>query len=646
MRLGTISARMLLAALAPVTLIVLWLVGVFLVARMADNDEAHSQRGRSLARQIAAASEYGLFSGNQAFLQSLVRGAMREADVRSVAILDVEGRMLASAGNPGYAGPPSGESRESEQSDPRTGNRLLSQPIFATQVKLDDLFELQSAQVPTQRLGQLLLELSRDRLKRQERQMLLAGAVVALGSLLLGGLLAVRLGRGVIRPILRVSDMIERLGSGELTVRAQTMPEEPLHEVLLGLNRMAQKLQSGRDELEQRVELATVALRQQKDEAESATQAKSRFLAVASHDLRQPAHALGMFVARLAQLHHSTEATQLIEKLELAVESLQELLDGLLDISRLDAGAVQLHVQPIALAGVFEQMRHEMEGIAIERGLRLRVRATSAWVSSDPTLLNRILLNLLGNALRYTARGGVLLVCRHRANASVARIEVWDTGIGIAPEHQRAVFEEFYQIDGASRERSKGMGLGLNIVQRAANLLGHPLQLHSQPGRGTRFCIDLPLLPSPEGPPAERRRLPRGDGFDDLGGQAVMVIEDNVLECEALVALLQGWGGTVWVADGLESALRCLSDALTIDLIISDFHLGENHDGVEVVRELRAAAVRNIPACLISGNTDQGAMQAAQQAQLTLLHKPVRPAKLRSLVRHLLLPDQRPDGLT
>ncbi len=580
MRLGTITARMLLAALAPVTLIVLWLVGVFLVARMADNDEAHSQRGRSLARQIAAASEYGVFSANQAFLQSLVRGAMREADVRSVAILDVEGRILASAGKPGYAtAPTGGESGEDEQSDPHTGNKLLVQPIFATQVKLDDLFEPQAAQVPTQRLGRLLIEFSRDRLKRQERQMLLAGAVVALGSLLLGGLLAVRLGRGVIRPILRVSDMIERLGSGELTVRAEILPDEPLHEVLLGLNRMAQKLQSGRDELEQRVKLATVALRRQKDEAESATQAKSRFLAVASHDLRQPAHALGMFVARLTQLRHSSEATQLIAKLELAVDSLQELLDGLLDISRLDAGAVQIHVQPIALAGVFEQLRHEMEGVAIERGLRFRVRATSAWVSSDPTLLNRILLNLLGNALRYTVRGGVLLACRHRVNATVARIEVWDTGIGIAPEHQQAVFEEFYQIDGSSRDRSKGMGLGLNIVQRTASLLGHPLQLHSEPGRGTRFCIELPLLPAPEGPSAERRRLPRGDGFDDLGGQAVLIIEDNVLECEALVALLQGWGGTVRVADSLESALRCLSDAPAIDLIISDFHLGETDDG-------------------------------------------------------------------
>ncbi len=645
MRLGSITARMLLAALAPVTLIVLWLVGVFLVTRIADNDEAHSQRSRSVARQLAAASEYGLFSANQAFLQSLARAAMREGDVRSVAILDIDGRILASAGKAGYQTRPAAGNQESEQSEPHTGNKLLSQPIFATQVKLDDLFESQTAQVPAQRLGQLLIEFSRDRVKRQERQMLLAGAVVAFGSLMLGGLLAVRLGRGVIQPILRASEMIERVGAGELSARVTILPDDPLHDVLLGLNEMARKLQSGRDELEQRVDAATTALRRQKDEAESATQAKSRFLAAASHDLRQPTHALGMFVARLAQLEHSAETSQLIEKLQLAVESLQELLDGLLDISRLDARAVQIQWQPISLAGVFEQLRREMEGAAMERGLSLRVRPTSAWVSSDPTLLSRILSNLLGNALRYTVQGGVLLACRHRVGAAWARIEVWDTGIGIAPEHQQAVFEEFYQVDGVSREGRKGMGLGLNIVQRAANLLGHRLQLRSQPGRGTCFSIELPLLPG--GPPTERRRSSRGDGFDDLDGQLVLIIEDNALEREGLVALLQGWGGSVLAADGLGSALNCLAEAGRIDLIISDYDLGEAHDGVEVVRQLRAAAGRAIAACLISGNTDTSTLHAAQQAQLTLLHKPVRPAKLRSLVRHLVAPDQRAeDALT
>ena len=645
MKLGSITARMLLAALAPVTLIVLWLVGVFLVTRIADNDEAHSQRSRSVARQLAAASEYGLFSANQAFLQSLARAAMREGDVRSVAILDAEGRILASAGKAGYQRQPPADNQESEQSDSRTGNKLLSQPIFATQVKLDDLFESQKAQVPAQRLGQLLIEFSRDRVKRQERQMLLAGAVVALGSLMLGGLLAVRLGRGVIQPILRASEMIERVGAGELGARVQVGPDDPLHDVLRGLNEMAQRLQSGRDELEQRVDAATTALRRQKEEAESATQAKSRFLAAASHDLRQPTHALGMFVARLGQVEHSVEAGQLIEKIQLAVESLQELLDGLLDISRLDAQGLEIQRQPVSLAGVFEQLRREMEGLAIERGLSLRVRPTTAWVSSDPTLLNRILSNLLGNALRYTARGGVLLACRDRVGAGCARIEVWDTGIGIAPEHQQAVFEEFYQVQGASRNGRKGMGLGLNIVQRAANLLGHRLQLRSQPGRGTCFSLELPLLPG--GPLVERRRFSHGDGFDDLNGHTVLIIEDDALEREGLVVLLQGWGGSVVAADGLGSALNCLAETGRIDLIISDFDLGEAHDGVEVVRRLRAAAGQAIAACLISGNTDPATLQSAQQAQLTLLHKPVRPAKLRSLVRHLLSPDQRPeDALT
>lgn len=638
MRLGSIRARMLLAVLAPVTVIVLWLVSVFLVIRFADNDDAHSRLCRSLARQLAAVSEYGLFSGNEAFLQSLARGAMREPGVRSVAILDVDGRILASAGKRGYSTLPIGNGRESEQLDPRTGTNLLSQPIVATQVKLDDLFEPRSTQLAVRPLGQLLIEFSHDALKRREREMLLAGAVVALGSLLLGGLLAVRLGRGVIRPIARVSDMIGRVGAGDLSARTEVMPDDPLHELHLGLNQMAQRLESGRDEIEQRIAQATLALRQQKDAAESATRAKSRFLAAASHDLRQPSHALGMFAARLGQLQHNAESSHLIEKLQLAVASLQELLDDLLDISRLDAKAVQFQLQSIALAGMFEQLRREMDVIAVERRLELRVRPTEVCVLSDPVLLHRILSNLLGNALRYTPTGGVLLACRALADGKLARIEVWDTGVGIAPEHQQAVFDEFYRIDGANRDSGTGMGLGLNIVQRAAKLLGHRLQLCSQPGRGSRFSMEVPLVSV--GQISERRRAPRGEGFDDLNGKVVLIIEDNALEREGLVALLQGWGSIVLVADGLNSALRHLSEAGTVDLIISDYHLGEIYNGVEVVRQLRSAAGLPLAACLLSGDTDPVTAQAAAQAQLTLLHKPVRPAKLRSLIRHLLAPSQ------
>ena len=325
--------------------------------------------------------------------------------------------------------------------------------------------------------------------------MLLTGIAITLGGLLFGALLAARLGRGVIRPIARVSRLIERIGAGELSARAEVLPGDPLREVQQGLNVMAQRLESGRDELEQRIATATQALREKKEEAETATRAKSRFLAAASHDLRQPMHALGLFVARLAQLPHDAPTTHLIGNLDASVQALQELLDGLLDVSRLEAQAVQVQLRPFPLADLFEQLRASLALTAQQKGLRLRVRPTQVWVLSDSALLHRVLLNLLSNALRYTQTGGVLLACRSGADGQHVRIEVWDSGIGIAPEHQSAVFKEFYQIGNSERDRNKGQGLGLSIVERSAQLLGYPLQMRSSLGRGTRFSLCVPVAP-------------------------------------------------------------------------------------------------------------------------------------------------------
>jgi len=203
---------------------------------------------------------------------------------------------------------------------------------------------------------------------------------------------------------------------------------------------MAQRLETGRDELEQRIATATRALREKKEQAETATLAKSRFLAAASHDLRQPMHALGMFVARLAQLPHDVPTAQLIDNLEASVQALQDLLD----VSSLESRAAQAQLRPLALADLFAQLRASLALTADQKGLRLHVRPTQVWLLSDSVLLHRILLNLLSNALRYTSSGSVLLACRPAADGQHVRIEVWDSGIGIAPEHQLFIFQEFY----------------------------------------------------------------------------------------------------------------------------------------------------------------------------------------------------------
>ena len=635
MKLLNIRARMLLAALLPVTLVAVLLSGVFLVARVGDNAQAHQQRARSLIRQVALASEYGLFSANVASLQTIASGVLREADVRAAAIVDAQGRVLVRVGTPSYAGLPELSGQEMQWVDPATGIDRLTQPIVAAQVMLDDILERSGADpaLKPQLLGHVVMEFSRDSLNRRERSMLAAGLAITLGGLLFGGVLAVLIGRGVVRPIMRVSHMIRRIGNGDLSVRDEVRPNDPLRDLQKGLNQMAERLELGHEEMAQRVALATSELREKKEEAEIATRAKSQFLAAASHDLRQPTHALGMFVARLGQLPHDAQTRHLVANLDASVRAMQDLLDGLLDISKLDAGAVQVNLHATPLNAIFEQIRLAMLDAASDKGLRLRVRPTSAWVRSDPVLLQRILQNLVANAVRYTQQGSVLLACRPSGDGpdsgARVRIEVWDSGIGIAPEHQHQVFREFYQVGNAERDRTRGLGLGLNIVERTAHLLGHSFTLRSSLGQGTRFTLEVPLARADAAPP-EPVQAP---AITRLNGLAVMVIEDDALAAEGLVGLLASWGCTVLAADGQQQALAHMAQSGVPDVIVSDYRLRGGDNGIAAIDALRIAAGHSIAACLMSGDTDQALITQARQAGLTLLHKPVRPAKLRSLLR-------------
>jgi two-component system, sensor histidine kinase len=635
MKFFDIRDRMLLAALLPVTLVSILLSAVFLVGRVGDIDEAHNQRSRSLARQVASASEYGMFSANIDSLQAIAAGALREADVRSVLILDAQGRVMGRAGKPGYEKLPVLESTESQWHDQTSRHDLLVQPVTATQIQLDELFDSDARTVGNspQVLGHVVIEMSRQAVINRERDMLLAGLAATLGGLLFGGFLAVRIGQGVIRPILRVSDVIERIGRGELSARGDVQPDDPLRDLQLGLNHMAERLELGRDELERRVVLATTELREKKDEAETATLAKSRFLAAASHDLRQPTHALGMFVTRLAQLPHDEETRALIANLEASVRAMQDLLDALLDISRLDAQTVQVNPQAFPLEEILTQLRSTLTPMALDKGLRLRVRSSPIWVMSDPNLLHRILLNLVSNALRYTREGGVLVACRMRHGGKFVRIEVWDSGIGIAQEHRQDIFKEFFQIGNTERDRGKGLGLGLYIVDRTANLLGYSLELKSRPGTGTRFSIEVPVAASHD--PASQPGALEPQPFDDLSGLTVLVIEDDSLAGRAMGGLLESWGCKVIVVEGLDKAMTHLARGLAPNVIISDYRLRGGENGLDAVHRLCEVIGRTVPACLMSGDTNTELMHLARQAGLTLLHKPVRPAKLRSLIRRL-----------
>jgi hypothetical protein len=398
-------------------------------------------------------------------------------------------------------------------------------------------------------------------------------------------------------------------------------------------------LVSARDELTQSGARADQNLRDQMARIEQATQAKSRFLAAASHDLRQPTHALGMFVERLRQLPLDAEAVQLIANVDASVQSMQDLLDALLDISRLEAQAVTAEVRPFALNELFDKLRIATGPIALQKGLRLRIRPTRVWLLSDAGQVHRILQNLLGNAMAYTPSGTVLLSCRPLRGGSMARIQVWDSGVGIAPEHHEAVFKDYFQVANPARDSSKGLGLGLHIVDLIARLLGLPVQLRSNLGCGSRFSIDVPLAPVPSQAHQPPQLVPQVQPPSLLlsGGKTALVLEDDRLSRHAVGSLLTSWGFKVRTADSLPMALQQIEDDGAPDLVVSDYRLADWVNGIDAVQQLRAAANRPIPACLMSGSSTPALVQAARDVGLTLLQKPVRPAKLRSLLRRLLI---------
>lgn len=371
----------------------------------------------------------------------------------------------------------------------------------------------------------------------------------------------------------------------------------------------------------------------QKEEAERANAAKTRFLAAASHDLRQPLHALTLFVSALQERLGAHEARAIVDRMAVSVEALDDLFNALLDISKLDAGIVRPDVHAFALSPLLARLGREYAGDAEAKGLTLRVVPTRLAVLSDPTLLERILRNLLANAVRYTDGGRVVLGCRRRSGT--VRIEVLDTGRGIPPDQVRNVFQEFFQLGNPERDRAKGLGLGLAIVDRLARLLGHEVTVASRPGRGSRFTVSLPRVDGPV--TAEGSRAAVEPGQDPLEGAVVLVVDDERAVREAVAEVLLGWGCRPVVAGSADEALATLSTTGTTPrAILADYRLREGQTGVEVIERVRAACGASIPAALVTGDTAPDRLRDAEASGYWLLHKPVQPARLRALLAHLL----------
>jgi signal transduction histidine kinase/CheY-like chemotaxis protein len=371
------------------------------------------------------------------------------------------------------------------------------------------------------------------------------------------------------------------------------------------------------------------ALRKQKDEAERANLAKSRFLAAASHDLRQPFHAIGLFTDALTERTQDPEQTRILAKLKTSIRAMQGLFNALLDVSTLDAGMLEKRPTVFPIQSIFDRIALDNALFAQNRDLRFRMVRSSLYVHTDPALLERILRNLASNALRYTKRGGVVIGCRRKGQW--VKICIVDSGLGIAPDKQTEIFEEFVQLENPARDRNKGLGLGLAIVRRLAQLLDHRIILSSQPGCGSLFAIEVPrATPATVTEDLLDNKTPMPKS---AAGKSIVIVDDDTLVLDALKILLAGWGHKV-IAATSGSALRhaITTCSSTPHLIISDYRLPEGESGIQIIEYLRNEFNADIPAVLLTGDTAPDNLLEAQAHGLRLAHKPLESIKLRELI--------------
>ncbi len=401
-------------------------------------------------------------------------------------------------------------------------------------------------------------------------------------------------------------------------------------------------LLEAKDHLEQRVaertEALEVALQAQKvaqRAAEAANQSKTRFIAAASHDLLQPLHAARLFMSSLQEQGQlSPEARALSERVDSGMRAAEDLLDGLLDISRLDSGVLSAEIMPMALGPLLEALRAQFAPLATARGLQFRVVGTRIGVVSNRRLLRRILQNMLANAIRYTARGSVLLGVRRRG--SKLEIQVLDTGPGIAERHRELIFEEFQRIEVPSGDGRAGLGLGLSICDRMARLLEHPLRLQSVLGRGSVFSVQVPACESPMVSASALQPLAALQDSAPTGSQGqaahVLCIDNEPSILEGMGSLLKGWGLSTDLAISVEAAEFAFATRRP-DLIIADYHLQSDRNGLDALALL---CQDGIPGALVTADSAQSLTETAKERGFIVLRKPVRPAALRALISQLV----------
>ena len=397
---------------------------------------------------------------------------------------------------------------------------------------------------------------------------------------------------------------------------------------------------SMREQLELRIENAELManLREQRDRAEQAMLAKNRFLAAASHDLRQPVHALGLFVGSLEPHLNASEPRKIIAKIKQTNAALSSLFHGLLDISKLDANVVENAPQHIKLDGIFEEVLSEYIELARQKSIQLDVELPSTHtVYVDPALFGRIIRNLFGNAVNHTDNGSVRLSVKP-ASSEYWSVQVIDTGKGIPENELENIFSEYHQLENPERDRQKGLGLGLAIVRRLCLLMNLQLKVESTLASGSTFTL---LVPAGDSEKIKQVEKSSYDENNHIGCKNVIVIDDETDILKGMEIVLNSWGCVTTIADSGNAAMSALDVNEPPEIIIADFRLRNNESGLDVIQAIRDEFNTEIPAVLITGDTAPERLQQAAEASVQVLHKPVKPEELKSILGQLTTANQQ-----
>lgn len=628
MKQKTLRQRIAVIALMPI-LVVSAVIGVLFIRWHADDLQTlRLASAQATIGQLAALSDMALATRSRLGARQTVEFMQRTVAPIGLGLFDRDGNAFETSGNVGafalraISGKPLGLQIEFDE-------RTLSlvQPVFFPAQSVGD----NTRSTPSV-VGYVSLTLSNEAENAELRRLWFKGLGMLIVAGLIGFFFASRVTQTLTLPLSKLNVAFDRVRAGDLDVRVEHTGADDLRRLTDSFNAMAIELKSARQNLRREVSAATAALDKRTQEAEAANEAKSRFIAAASHDLRQPAHALALYTAALRQLLKRCPEDQretwapAINGMDAASKSLSDLLNALLDMSRFDAGVVEVKKSLVSLDELIGRAVTVATTGAAQRGLKLTTRAPSVDIVTDATLLRRIVDNLLNNAIRYTRRGRILVSARRRGDHVL--LQVWDQGIGIAAADLPKVFDEFYQVKRGEGSVG-GLGLGLAIVARSVTLLDGRLSVRSTLNRGTCFSVWLPTNTSPrrEFPATTTTLLPPTR-------RRVLILDDDPLVRDSMVAWLSARGFDAVACEQLDGLLTAIG-ATTTDVVaaVVDYRLTDGYTGVEAARCIRARLGTVVPIVLITGDTSAERLRLLSESGFPVLHKPIDVSKLLATLR-------------